>query len=64
MILRVPLKLLKQLRIEKGLPFTVGITANMVGEMKKPASILVSTTRLSAETLNVLLENKCREVTQ
>lgn len=41
MILRVPNKLLKKFEDERGLSYVVQITAHMVGEMKRPASILV-----------------------
>jgi hypothetical protein len=69
MILRVPNKLLKELRTEISMLDLVSITGRMVGEMRNPASILVNTefafgngAKMDSRIVNLLQERGCKEV--
>jgi len=42
--------------------FLVSITAHMIGEMKKPASILIDTTKISGDVYQILVKAGCREI--
>lgn len=64
MILRVPNKLLREVETEKGLAFLVSITQHMIGEMRRPLSILVESEKLQPETLQMLLARGARQIQQ